>query len=384
MVNLAEIVYSIKLLGGVLNSEKPEPPSKKTDWNFFIKFCERHCISNIVAYALNQFNSDVPQDVKNYFDDVIYQSLAKEARLEVEVSELIDCFEKNGIEHMLLKGFVIKNFYPQPDMRSMCDVDILVGTKLDSAMQVLFQHGYKLKERDNLHDCYFKKPFINIELHSSLMDEELADLYKYFRTGFEKAEKLSGFNFRYILQKEDFYIYMLAHLAKHFRRTGSGVRSVADVYVFLLSNPDLDFDYIDSEFEKLGLLMFSRRIRSVAFKWFSRGVVDYNDPVEEYILSSGTYGSLLNLELNRFLQDNDDNGNFRFKKFLYFKSVVFPDYEYMVARYPQLKTKKFLLPFFWIKRIVYTIFKRKENIRYRLKGVSESKESQREKFSDFN
>lgn len=384
MINNFNAVYAIKLVSCVLNNYTPVAPDFEIDWNSFIAFCERHCISNIVAYGVNALGLQIPESIRLYFNDIIYQSLAKEARLEVETAELLDSFEKSGIGHMLLKGSVIKNYYPQPDMRSMCDIDILIGNNLDEAMKVAVSHGFQLKERDNLHDCYFKKPFLNLELHSSLFDRELNDLFSYFKIGFERAELEKSFNYRYSLSEEDIYIFMLAHFAKHFKRTGVGIRAVADIYVFLKDNDNLDFDYINKETEKLGLLKFSQRIKKISFNWFDKGIVDENNPVEEYIISSGAYGSGLNLELNRFLQNNKNKKNYTYEKFKYYKKVIFPDFEYMCARYPKLKTHRYLMSFYWIKRIISTFFKSKGSIRYRLKRVYESDKSYFDKFKDFD
>ena len=375
-------VYAIELTSCVLNNSAPILPRKQIDWFAFKRFCDRHSISNIVAYAINNLNVALPDEIKAYFNEIVFQSAAKEARVEVETLELIDAFEENKIPHMLLKGSVIKNCYPRPDMRSMCDVDILVGNYLDEAMEIMKEKGYELRSRDFLHDCYFKKPFINIELHSSLFDEELTRLYDYFKVGFERAQLKNGFTSRYELNKEDFYIFILTHLAKHFRRTGTGVRSVADIYVFLKSNPELDFEYINSELEKIGLLRFSNKIKAVADSWFAEGIVN-DDAVENYIITSGTYGSNMNLELNRFLH-NDDGGNYTFNKIRYFFKVVFPDMNYMCARYSKLAHNPFLLPYYWIKRIVFTLFKSKGSIQYRLGRVVRSDKSYLDKFSDFD
>ena len=376
-------LYAIKLMSCVLNNSAPVMPDEEIDWFAFKIFCDRHSISNIVAYGINKLDMPLPDDIKSYFSEIVLQSAAKEARVEVETIELADAFEKNNIPHMLLKGSVIKNYYPQPDMRSMCDVDILVGKHLDEAMEVMQAHGFELRSRGFLHDCYFKKPFINVELHSSLFDEELTQLYDYFKIGFERAQLKEGFSSKYELSKEDFYIFILTHLAKHFKRTGTGIRSVADIYVYLVNNPNLNFEYVNTELEKIGLRRFSEKIKCVAFSWFSDGNINSEDAVENYIITSGTYGSNLNLELNRFLQ-NDNGKSYTANKIKYIFNVAFPNMSYMCARYPQLKKRPVLLPFYWIKRIVHTIFKSNGSIKYRLVKVAESDKSYLDKFSDFD
>ncbi len=374
---------ALSMISDVLNKSDFSSVPDNIDWLEFKKFCDRHCVSNLLAYC-SCFDSDnIPTEIKAYFKDIIFQSVAKEARVEIETQLILDEFENKSISHLLLKGAVIKNFYPQPDMRSMSDVDILVGNQLDEAKEIMSANGFQLKERANLHDCYFKKPFLNFEIHSSLFDEELNQLYEYFQTGFEKSQPVDGYNSRYQLSDEDFYIFMLTHMAKHFKSTGTGLRDVVDIYVYIKSHRELNFDYIYHELEKIGILKFSKHIESIADKWFSHKMVSFNDPVEEYILSCSVHGSFMNLELNRFLQRSTDS-NYKKEKFKYYLSVVFPDIAYMKARYHMLEKLPFLLPFYWIKRIVYTLFKSSGSIVFRFGGFAEADETARDKFSDFN
>ncbi len=375
--------YALLLLSGALNSAAPTDPTEPVDWIPFKRFCDRHGISNIVAYQINQLDVHMPEEIKAYFSEIVLQSAAKEARIEIETLNILDSFEKVGIPHMLLKGSVLKYYYPKPDMRSMCDVDILVGNHLDKAMNVMIENRFKLLERAFLHDSYKKKPFVNIELHSSLLDKELKKYYDYFKIGFEKASLQPGYNYRYELSKEDFYIFVLAHFAKHFKRSGAGIRFIADIYVFLSANSEIDFDYINTELEKIGLFKFNLRVIKIAKKWFDELDFSFNDPVEKYIIDSGTYGSSLNVELNKFLQ-NIDYDNYNKNKFKYFCNTIFPALTYMRERYPSLKKFPVLLPFYWVKRIVYTLLKSKGSIKYRLSKIATSDKSSLDKFSDFN
>ncbi len=377
-------LFAIECVRCVFSDLTPVLPRDDFDWFSFRVFCEKHCISNIVAYSVKSLSDYMPDEIELYFNEIIFQSMAKEALIEVEVNSICEAFEKNEIPYMLLKGSVMKNFYPQPDMRSMCDADILAGDRLDDAVKPMEALGYTFKERDNLHDCYFKKPFINIELHNALFDEELENLYSYFKSGFERANKKQGSDYQYELTDEDFYIFTLAHFAKHFKRTGTGIRSVADIFVYLSSHGNLNFDYINCELEKIGLLKFSKRIEAISFNWFEKGIVNPDDAVENYIISSGAFGSFINLELNRFLQSDEFKGSYNTKKLKYFLNVIFPGKDYMSARYPVLKKHISLLPLFWFIRIFYTLFRSFGSIKYRLKGVADSDKSYKDKFEDFN
>lgn len=374
-------VYIVMLIRSVLKKENPPKPYDGFDWQSFKSFTDMHSLSNTVAYAVCALDG-VPESVKESYSEVILFSAAKEAQYEVEISELIDDFEKNSIPHMLLKGYVVKNLYPYTNMRSMCDVDILVGSDVDSAGEIMSSHGFEKKSSENLHDSFFKKPSTIVELHKSLFDEELTKLNDYFKVGFERAKTADGFKYRYELSDEDFYIFLISHFYKHFARCGTGIRSVLDIYLFLSKYSDkLDFEYVNSELKKIGLDSFNKKISSLAFKWFGSDGAIKPDTIGEYIFSSGTYGKTVNLELNRFL-NNSDEGSYSASKIKYVIKTLFPSRAYMSARYPVLNKCPFLLPLYWLIRGVSTLINRRKNIKYRLKGVVESDPSTADRFKD--
>ena len=374
-------VYTVMLIRSVLKNEAPPKPYVGFDWQRFKIFTDMHSLSNTIANAVCSLD-DVPESVKSYYGEVILYSAAKEAQYDVEISELTDDFEKNAIPHMILKGYVVKNLYPYTNMRSMCDVDILVGKKIQSACEVMLSHGFEKKSSENLHDSFSKKPSTTVELHKSLFDEELTKLNGYFKVGFERAKIADGFKYRCELSDEDFYIFLISHFYKHFARCGTGIRSVLDIYLFLSEYSDkLDFNYIDSELKKIGLDSFNKKISSLSFEWFGSDGNIKPDPIGEYIISSGTYGKTVNLELNRFLNNNGD-GSYYASKIRYVFKTLFPNRAYMSARYPVLNKFPVFLPLYWIIRGISTLFNRRKNIRYRRKGVIESDPSTADRFKD--
>ena len=232
-INNAELkvaAYALSSLSASINNRKADLPPKELDWQKFIAFTEFHGVSNTVAPAFKD-SSDIPEDVSAFFRESFLISAAREAILQTEIEALFSEFEKKKIPYMRMKGYVLKALYPQPNMRSMSDIDILVDPSFDFS-KLMSGYGFSLKESGKLHDSYYKKPNINIELHKSLVDEELADMFSYFGKGFSYAEKINNSS-RYYLSDEKFYIYMIAHIAKHFIRMGIGIRAVADVYVLL-------------------------------------------------------------------------------------------------------------------------------------------------------
>lgn len=116
-------------------------------------------------------------------------------------------------------------------------------------------------------------------------------IYEYFtdvesRLGGERPEKH--------FTPEDFYLYILAHEYKHYSKGGTGLRSLLDVYVFLKAE-DPDWAYVVAEAERLGLVEFEKKNRSLALHLFAGEELTAQDQdMLDYILGSGVYGNVSN------------------------------------------------------------------------------------------
>lgn len=348
------------------------------NWKGFTEFCSCHKILNIVAYGMRNYENNIPDVIRKSFENTVNISMMKEAQRTVEIELLCDDFEENSITHMVMKGFVIKELYPQPFLRSMSDVDILIGDNLSSASKIMLNRGFSFEGEAFLHDIYTKGKLLAVELHKALIDESLDEFYGYFGSGFERAELSDGCKFRYNFSAENFYIFLIAHMAKHYKISGTGIRSVCDIYVYNKAyGSTLDYTYISEELEKIGLKIFEKKMRELADEWFSGSFSGDFDAVSEYIVSAGVYGDSDNHELNSYLLSKEkDEG-----KIKYILKYAFPNMEYMTARYDRLKKYPFLLPYYWIKRVLSTLFKSRGSIRYRYKGVAESDNNDDERFT---
>ena len=77
--------------------------------------------------------------------------------------------------------------------------------------------------------------------------------------------------------------------------------------------PDLDFEYINQELEKIGLLEFCEKIRKIAFNWFSGSFDGKFDLMSEYIAAGGVYGIEGTEMQNSYIFDHIDE-DIRFQK----------------------------------------------------------------------
>lgn len=189
----------------------------------------------------------------------IMHSIMKTAAQVMELQELTRRFEEHKIVNQPMKGSCLKFDYPSPEMREMSDIDILVRPDcMEKAAGILKELGYTLLKSIKHHDVYVKKPYMVLELHHAMYDKTVDKVqYQYFADG-SKAVLKEGFHYSYEFVPEDFYIYMLAHMAKHFYKMGCGIRNLVDIYIYLGKYQSvLDRSYIKAELEHCGLADFA-------------------------------------------------------------------------------------------------------------------------------
>lgn len=370
--------YLIALLVAVLQQEIPPALPPGLDMQRLYKMSVGHSLVNMASYGLSRLEPPPQSERLASFREASLKALAGEARQEWEVLQILDAFEVQHIKCMVLKGFIIKQLYPKPDMRIMADVDILLTEgQLKHARDIMLWLGYTTQQEGGNHDVYYKKPVMNVELHRALFPESMDDLYAYFGSGWERARLKAGSNCQFEMSPKDFYIYLLAHMAKHFRGGGTGIRSVIDIWEYNRHYGDrLDQNYIRAELKKAGLYEFARRMEALSAYWFNGQIsAEYNPEISDYMLGSGTYGTARNAATNQFIRQRKENERFSTARAKYILHTLFPDRTHMEIVYPFLKKLPLLLPLGWIMRALRVILFRRYNIRRNL-YISSIRESE--------
>lgn len=353
-------LIAARLMAFVIDGADPKiDEGTQIDHAALFDFSKSHSVENIVGIALRKLNM-MPQQYENAYAKAYKISLAREATQEFETQDIMQELESRGIKHMLLKGSVMKHLYPSPDLRSMCDVDILYDTAYkDDLEEIMTERGYTLSETSGtgkVNVSFVRPPFMNIEFHGVLIDKDIPLYNSYFGTDFEHTVSDEGCRVKY--PDEDFFVFMAAHLAKHYFNGGTGLRSLADIWLYLRKKPGLDMDKVRAKLKEIELDEFTNIIIGV------NGVLfDGNEPTAEqseiidYIFHSGTYGT----QAHKATDNMEDSGKtaFLFRR-------IFPGRAFMAINYPAVGKCVLLLPIFWVVRLLRVLF-RKE---YRNSDVS--------------
>ncbi len=339
--------YLLNVTSNVLNGSPLAEPNN-INLDKLLKLAKRNAVTAILYSALGQkFSGENAEKLSKDYKMSVLRNLEQEA----EIQRIRKDFTDNNIDFMLLKGTHLKELYPQKELRFMVDMDVLVRPQdHEKAMDIIASHGLKKKMESDKDAAFIKEPFLTVEVHKSLFHPE-NEFYKFFLDVWEKAEKTSSNEYK--MNDNDLYVYTLAHLCEHYLEAGSLFRPCMDLYL-LNKNRELDFEYINSRFEEMGILEFANNIFKLTKCMFESADKDETlELMENYVVLGAPVKNAE--EASRLATANDS----KFKRLI---SKLFPNYKSMVLRYEILKKLPFLLPVFWIIRIVSITFSKDDKI----------------------
>lgn len=368
-----DAVYDlIYLCACVLNGVTPDSSrAAQMNQEALLKKSKFHDVPALCCYALESAGIKNEEFVK-----LKNMAIRKVMMLDAERKQILSYFEKSGIWYMALKGVYLKEYYPKIGMREMGDNDILVDeSRLDDIDRFMLERGYEEPEHRGQNDWgYHKKPLYNYEMHRSLFgDYHKKALYDYYADIKKKLIKDDDNEYGYHFRDEDFYIYMVTHEYKHYIIGGTGLRSLTDTYVFIKKHESLDWDYIEDECSRLGIDEFEKNNREIALKILSSPefpeLTEKESDMLDYILTSGTYGTLQHHTENRVAELKEKTGSS--SGFKYIMHRLFPPMDIFRVYYPFFYKHKVLLPVGWLYRLIRGIFKKNDMIKSELKYISE-------------
>jgi len=339
------------------------------------KMSKAHSLSALAAMALNSAGVGISDEWKADRDKAVRKNIL----FDSERARIFKFMEENGVWYLPLKGIIMKTLYPKLGMREMSDNDILFDKDHQKRMmEFMKESGYTVKSygRSN-HDTYMKEPVFNFELHTRMFSEKTGEPFcSYYAKIKDKLIHDGKTEFGYRMTDEDFYIFMTAHEYKHYRSSGTGLRSLLDRYVYLLRKENmLDFGYIEAECRQLGIADFEREGRLLCEKVFASpklpALTEAETKMLEYYMFSTTYGTMeQNISNDMKANSGKTTG---MSKFGYIWRWIFPGMWYYKDRYPFAYKYKIFIPAVWFYRLLRGIFLRRKHIKKVVNTVNKIK-----------
>lgn len=190
--------------------------------------------------------------------------------------------------------------------------------------------------------------------------------------------------YRFHFTPEDFYVFAIAHAYKHYSRSGTGIRTLADIYIMNQKlGGTLNWEYVDSELRGLGIFSYEHESRELAQKIFGIAELPTKANLSEaeqqmlaYYLGASTYGTIENRILNQMQKLQPDDGAFTARtKRKYLLSRIFPGREWCKAYAPTVYKYPVLLPLFWVWRLIYKGITNRKKVTQEIKTIKAGKQN---------
>ena len=379
-----EMQWMVKLLDAYINkTDITLPPSCSAEKLY--EAGKKHSVLPILFQVLCRQGSDckdnsgkVMELFKKAYISAVYLASLQDCSLE----ELGEKLTERGIGYVPVKGSVIKKLYPEPDLRTMGDLDLLIQEKDRAAAdEIMKSLGY---ERQGLGSNVwtYKRGMVTFEIHVNLAGKKYwndVDYIGYFSELFQKSHPI-GEKTERRLTLEDHFLFLCFHLAKHLCSTGAGIRMILDIALYIKHyDKQMDWQYIWEEADKLQLRDFIENMLFICRSWFhvetavSAERMDSRTQAifEEYVLSGGVFGFEREDSIRRLRKGIREEGSNRslwvkLRALLY---LAFPDREHMKDFLPELEDHPALLPAAWVKRW-YLGLRNKERVKKSLENFS--------------
>ena len=359
------------------------------NWDKLLEEARQHSVTSLIYSSINKSSiiKSLDKERMNSFKKQALYSGINQVRHIKQTAEILKELQEESIEVIVLKGLVVRYLYPNPDLRTMSDADIIVHKDdLERISEILVKMNYKQTKYEDEHGAHivFNKENSCIEVQWTLLNE---DFFKGDRS-FEdslwdnamtvkvgEAEALS-------LSWEDLAVHLCVHMASHFSHKGFGVRQLCDL-VLVVEKKAKEIDWIgfNEKIKKCKLEKFTAAIFNVCKKLFNMeipkelsSIYDINEKtinlVIDDIFESGVFGNkntdnMFGRELA--FDKNTESGSSNIRIMGRFIRLLFPPSNEMNNKYNYAKKYKILVPIAWIHHLIEGLFNKNYNTKNKVR-----------------
>lgn len=377
----------IELLSAAIRNEKIVTlGNRNVEWDAIYEEAKAQGIHTLLYPVLKELNirEEINAEIMQKWQKSALSQSMFQLQLMNEVQKILTSFHNEGIKAIALKGIIIRELYPYPELRSMGDADILLRSNdMDRAKEILLELGFFEGGINPEHTEFRNKNGIEIELHGSLIGEgRFRKDVKLEETVWDNAIETSVFDVPVLMpDKGDHFLYIGLHMAKHMINSGFGIRQLTD-FVLLYESIKSWIDWNDffKNLDKYGAQKFFTILFLACEQLFSINLPDckvfklhgnrkYAQLLIKDIFESGLYGyknpsrTLGSFALRKVKSEETKNGTGKIK---YFRQLLFPGANQLSTRYGYVLKYPALLPFAWVHRIITNIFRNEFSIKEKI------------------
>lgn len=354
-----EVKCLLELLCALVKQKELPKWKRHPDWGSLYKLSDYHNVANIVYYGLLGMDYEELKPWKKKFEERYHQAVLSEEYYSGVLPLVVNTLEQYKIHCMVLQGYIMRHFYPQPDMRFTSSVRILIDKGREEALKKAMAY-LDFEEQESPVEGelrYYKIPGVLLVFLTELSFINRKS-QKYFSLSLKDYGKEPGHRYIHKLDTEEYYILTLACAAESYARGSIDIQFMLDIWFFYIKSFDkMDWAVIYKELSYLDLGDFPEYIIKLTANWFA-GMLFAGDSLfeamERYILTKGVQGRKESESLLPLVKEVADfyRKDLKKKRRQQILDWVFPGKDYMGTMFPAVSRFVWLLPVCWILRLI--------------------------------
>ena len=322
--------------------------SAEVDWQQFAYQSGIQSVGPLVWQGLQSapgLLSKIPAGISAAFRMSYLNAYKRDTQQEHLRGVLTEELNRLAVPHIYLKGSAIQSSYPEPALRTMSDIDLLVyAADFQKIREAASRLGAVPVSGDGNHRIYIFPGDLKVEFHPNMLHHDTA-VGTRINPGWQYARKLED-TYRQELTPEGLYLNLICHLAGHFIGNGVTARFLADIWVFRhRRKPEPDWTSVEKSLDEIGLAEFARNIAALSEVWFSDSpYTPVTEELEDYVLSFVREEDSDRSVLNAMSLSPGKSRISALRKRAFYSRAEMED------RYPWCRGKAWLLPAAWCAR----------------------------------
>lgn len=332
------------------------------EWKALYRLARRQSLSGALCVVLGTL--PMPEEAQKRLQRDAFQMMTRYEAQQQIIADMTAALTKAKVVHLFFKGAVIREYYPQPSMRSMGDVDLVIRTEDTATAKAAMEAIGFVCEEETGEVLTFVRDGYPVEMHTLVRRYDVhCQSSVFYDDVWCDAVPTGGEAYRWNDEQEAAHTVM--HMAGHFCAGGCGLRQWMDIAVLCKRFPQESFwNEVARRLEPFGMRRFLEHTLFLCKTWFGVAVpTALSRPLDgmlaqsllERVLGGGTFGldeRLVMADARKELRREKKSGKI--------KRVwrrVFPEAAYIRSHYTYAARHGVLLPFAYGHRLVQGLTK---------------------------
>ena len=367
-----QISNFLKILRMIFDEKNEISPNEPVDWAHLSELARKQNLLPLFFEIANRFEGYVKSDgyAKDQLDT--FAMVAAQIRRSSAFLDVYGAITAKGIYPIVMKGIVCRQLYGElGEHRPSGDEDILVEVKdFQKVKEILEQEQYVCCVPDmtehgleQIQEISFYNPVqgLHLEVHTNIIgkeNEEREQMNGLFQKVHDQGQIITvdGVGIK-VLEPTESLLFLIVHAYKHFQNRGVGIRQVLDILLYCREyKHEIDLVRLQDDLKICKAEDFWADILYIGNQYL--GLYEERpEPIccpEELLrdmMQAGVFGGR---EKSDFVAANvnlaAENGARRQGKIATLFRAAFPSKQVLLAGYPYLGDKPWLLPAVWGKR----------------------------------